>query len=377
MKICVIGKGTSSILTTLKLIQHGHSVVVYSDPNIPHILVGESTTPQVTNLLKDVAGITVSDLVDEQLASFKMGIEFVGWGNKKYFKHPFLNETAMHFTTKNFNDAVWSHLELKFGVEFIEEKVENYSIQNNEIEVNGKRYDFIIKCSGFSNENLKPTNFETVNSVVTFKKPSIENPNFTIHRATEDGWQFELPFPHENESHCGYLYNTKYTTKESVEKKIEYPITGSFSWKPQYSPVLLENAFAAVNGNACLFFEPLQALSLHYYVDFAQYICEFLKDRSEQNYYYTNNLYRNEVYSYEYSIAFHYSNGSKYQTKFWKEIKNKVDNFFTKTPNGDINNLIDNCICDSKYQTSYSRIGCFSNKDLKYLISGLYNYVFI
>lgn len=377
MDVCVIGRGSSSIITTLKLLQRGHKVTVHYDPNIPHIIVGESTTPQLADLIEDVTGITVSHLVDDELASFKLGVHFIGWGPRDNYKYPFINQSAMHFMTDKFNDAFWSYLQIKFGVNLIGERVDSYHVENDKVMINGNQYDFLVRCSGFPSNNLKPTRFETVNSVVVFNKPEIEDPLFTLHRATEDGWQFELPFPNQNVSHCGYLYNNKYISKKEVEKKINYPILGSFSWKPQFSPFLLESAFVAVNGNSALFFEPLQALSLHYYVDFAEYICNFLDNRSEQNYYYTNNLYRNEVYSYEYTIAFHYNAGSKYKSKFWKNTKRSAEEIFSKSPNGDINFVVDNIVCDSKYQTQYSRIGCFTSKDTKLLVSGLYDYTFV
>jgi len=53
MKIAVIGKGTASIITTLVLLQNGHEVVVYYDPNSKHLPVGESTTPHISFLLYD------------------------------------------------------------------------------------------------------------------------------------------------------------------------------------------------------------------------------------------------------------------------------------------------------------------------------------
>ena len=56
MKVAVLGRGTSSIITTLQLLKHNHEVTVFYDPNLPHINVGESTTVPIANLLYDVLG---------------------------------------------------------------------------------------------------------------------------------------------------------------------------------------------------------------------------------------------------------------------------------------------------------------------------------
>ena len=62
MKVAVLGRGTSSIITTLQLLKHNHEVTVFYDPNLPHINVGESTTVPIANLLYDVLGLNTHDL---------------------------------------------------------------------------------------------------------------------------------------------------------------------------------------------------------------------------------------------------------------------------------------------------------------------------
>ena len=124
MNVAVIGRGTSAIINVLVLLKNNHKVTVFYDPSKPHISVGESTTPPIGNLICDVLGLSIHELVKRGYFSYKMGINFVGWGCKDKFEHQFPNTTmAHHFDTNDFNSFVCDLLKDK-GVKFIPKRVE-------------------------------------------------------------------------------------------------------------------------------------------------------------------------------------------------------------------------------------------------------------
>lgn len=97
MKIAIIGKGTSSIITALTCLKYNHKVSIFYDPETPHTIVGESTTPHIQELVYEVLGISVHELVDKEIFSYKMGINFVNWGCGKSFHHNFGGKITLEF----------------------------------------------------------------------------------------------------------------------------------------------------------------------------------------------------------------------------------------------------------------------------------------
>ena len=64
MRIAIVGKGTSAIISALVCIKHGYEVDIFFDPNKPPINVGESTTPNIGGLLNEVLDICIGELID-------------------------------------------------------------------------------------------------------------------------------------------------------------------------------------------------------------------------------------------------------------------------------------------------------------------------
>ena len=79
MRIAIVGKGTSAIISALVCIKHGYEVDIFFDPNKPPINVGESTTPNIGGLLNEVLDICIGELIDAGIVSFKNGIKFINW----------------------------------------------------------------------------------------------------------------------------------------------------------------------------------------------------------------------------------------------------------------------------------------------------------
>lgn len=337
MKISIIGKGTSSILTTFKLIERGHKVSIYFDPENPHISVGESTTPRFATTICRGLKQRLTDLYQDDVISHKMGVKFINWGsaNESFINNFDENFYSFHFESGIFNPYCHSYLENSGLVDYFSEKVNEYEIKNDQIIINNREYDFLISCSGWSVESdyYKPI-FETVNSAILHTKNSLdEDFLFTLHTATEHGWQFGLPFPKRNVTKCGYLYDRNITPYEDVIRENPHlKECKKIEWNQKYSKKLIQNKFHAFNGNKLFFFEPLQALSLDFYLREAENICNFLEDRSLENYFLINKSYLNDMWDLQFILSFHYMFGSKYKTSFWTNVSKNSKHFFDSSP---------------------------------------------
>lgn len=375
MNIAILGKGTSSLITAIVCLLRGHNVSVYYDPNKEYLSVGESTTPHFANLLRNAFGICIHDLVDANLASFKTGIKFVNWGKGKTFKHPFANNAmAFHFLTKDLNPFVVNLLESK-GVKFYPQRVDSYTDNSNTVNVNGKEYDFLISCVGWADScDYKQPFVETVNSAVTFTKSEVDSDLvYTIHKATEDGWEFGLPFPQRGITKCGYLFNNNFINVDAVKQKLKnYDVKSTWEWKPRYCKSLIQSEFVAYNGNRLFFFEPLQALSLYYTFRFADLICNYLDNKSGRVKTKINCNYLFEIHQYQQTISWHYRYGSSFETPYWRNVVEKSNDFLHSTSSGDLDIYMNLLKSDKSYKdTDFSTVGIFSYRDMDYIISGM------
>ena len=92
-KIVIVGGGTSGWLSASMLCHHFKpelcQVQLIESEDIGTIAVGESTVPPFVGLIQRL-GINEQEFIRATQATYKLGIEFVGWHqrNKKYF-HPF------------------------------------------------------------------------------------------------------------------------------------------------------------------------------------------------------------------------------------------------------------------------------------------------
>lgn len=378
MKIAVIGKGTASIITSLNMLERGHDVTIFFDPNTPHLNVGESTTPIIGSLLYRTLGLSIHEMVRNGIFSYKMGINFQGWGKSGNFYHDFdSNGMAHHFETVPFNSFIHDFLEKKKVFEYIAERVDGIEVEDDGVIVNNRVFDFVINCAGWSSDfEYETPSFETVNSAVTFKKKYDYADTHTLHLATEDGWQFGLPFPQQGIFKCGYLYNKNQISEDEVREKLkDEEIAFGISWTPKYAPVMLDSPRSGMNGNRLFFFEPLQALSLHYVNTFSEMMADYLDEPTLANKDLINTKYRHEIWSYELSLAFHYSNGSIHDSAFWADVEQRAKAMFGGTLNGRPSSLKHNVTYDALHvgigNGGYSKIGIFEWPDVKTVYEGM------
>lgn len=364
MNIAIIGKGTSAIITALRLMTSGHDVEFFYDPDKKPLSVGESTTPHIQGLIFEALDISIGDLADAGIVSYKNGIKYRDWGKGGSFRHHFHGgEVAFHFETGILNDFIHNHLEKELNIPYYAERVDDYEIDvDNKVIINDRDFDFVVNCAGWNDQSqyYKPV-FQTVNSAILYTKDVIDDPTYTLHTATPDGWEFGLPFPDRGITKCGYLYNNKLSDPQIEGKRI--------SWTPRFSKKLIQNKFEAFNGNRLFFFEPLEALSLLYYHQFAESICEFLKNkRTLSSYQEVNSNYLETITQYTTSLSWYYSYGSIYDTPFWKGVKTRANVYFNSQC---MTNRIDSLL-ESYYaaknldqEGEIFKIGCFGYHDFK------------
>ena len=346
MRVAIIGRGTSAIIQACTML-HLHermeelNISIFYDPDVPPIAVGESSTPHLPYLLKDALGITIDELLEKRIISRKRGVTFINWGTGEPWIHGFGDHynysvdgnsglESFQFDTVIFNEFVSKKL-MEKGVQYIPEKVISQKEHEDLIFINGKPYDFVVNCTGWNYDpdlTITPQ-FHTVNAGYLYRDEdfslteSLAAKDLTVHRATEDGWEFNLPFPHEGVMRKGYLFNTNYiSTEEVVKKMTDRGKNGKvITWRPKRSKYLIETKLSAANGNRLFFVEPLQAYSVLLYIEMGYMAADYMTSKKTEECRSKFNLnYRKLMISYEQELAFHYQYGSVFKdSKFWND----------------------------------------------------------
>ena len=101
-KVCIVGGGTAGWMTAAVLSQwlSQVDVTLVESEEIGTVGVGEATIPHIRNYLA-LAGIDPLKMISETKATFKLGIQFVGWGAE--------GESYIHGFGKIGRDMLWLH----------------------------------------------------------------------------------------------------------------------------------------------------------------------------------------------------------------------------------------------------------------------------
>ena len=101
-KVCIVGGGTAGWMTAAVLSQwlSQVDVTLVESEEIGTVGVGEATIPHIRNYLA-LAGIDQLKMISETKATFKLGIQFVGWGAE--------GESYIHGFGKIGHDMLWLH----------------------------------------------------------------------------------------------------------------------------------------------------------------------------------------------------------------------------------------------------------------------------
>lgn len=360
--IAVVGLGTAGIQSLahfLSQMDNSWTIISISDPSIPIIGIGESTNPTFVTTLEEGAHFSMVEELEKQemLSTIKLGTKYVNWR-----EHSFINA----FAKSSIGIQMDSHL-LKewalprfrsiWGLKFQEIEGNVKEIKNIDdkalVNIDNKEYvyDFVIDCTGFPKTYDEYEIIDGVtNHALIHNKIESHNPLVTEHIATKDGWMFTVPLA--NRLSCGYIFNDKITTVEQAKinfsKEINVPINKLNNIEYKYISYHAKKTIdkrIIKNGNKAMFFEPMFGNSLIGYGLINQSAYRYIVGQiSEQE---ANNICKyNFTFIYE-CIFWHYSQGSLYETDFWKISKNKAKEMIKNS------SIIQDGIKKSKYFNTY------------------------
>jgi len=347
MKICVLGGGTAAAASLLQiqksLTQHRMlDTELYSiyDPNIPITLIGESSTGMLLNSLNvvlDVNDFCMPYVLDEFDGTLR-------WYTHYYWKEA----SGKDFLVKHGTPGIHLNSE-KFSKWFMDKLTNtnpNYKtilgnvtniVQGSQrvvVTVNNEKleFDYLIDCRGTpSKEDLASgkynfPEFESVNSAILYPEFKNYKEEFTSGTVHENGWMFEVPL--QNRKTFGYLYNNNITsTKDAVThfskfKGIDASKCKQVSWQQYYRKNAVDNRILYL-GNKLYFFEPIQALPLHYYMVLSsEFIGSIINGEtgrmleSKMNAFHSENIEKMKD-----MVAFNYCGENKIDSPFWNYAK--------------------------------------------------------
>lgn len=358
MKIGVIGAGTASavsILSVFHALQQRpipkDDVVTISciyDPSIPITQVGESAGNAVQRLLFDVLDFDVLEDIDNFDGTLRWSTKYF-WeeANNKNFQVKY-EQPGFHLNSEKFSKYVVDQLGKTYG-NFIEihDSVSAITQTDKQISVVCKNktydFDFVINCSGTpTKEELdspayRAPKFESVNSVILFPHFEKYNESFTSSYVHKNGWMFGVPLQHRKA--FGYLYNNKITTTDDALahfaeiKGIDTSSLRKFSWKPYYKVEAMTGRELAM-GNRLYFFEPHQAIPLHYYIQLTyefMYNLTVTSDVVSNTNKHINKFHLDNMDDIQDLIALNYQGDNLIESEFWSYARDHAVNRLTNS----------------------------------------------
>ena len=346
-KIAVIGVGSGGIQAICHMLVWLKDVEIYSvyDPKIDIVGIGESTNPGFVSIIQDALDFDLRYDMPDLDATLKFGTEYIDWRPTR-FMNPLLDAgVAIHFNTFKFKEFAFPRLKNKWAGKFFEiqgtvTNIQNVTVNNiakAKVTIDGDEhlFDWVIDCTGFpkqlTDENYVILHDHPVNHCLVHNKIGGDDWRSTRHRATIDGWQFELPLA----TRCsfGYLFNNKITSKDVAKQNfanlinvdiaeldnIEYVFTA-------YHKRKIFDGRIFTNGNGSAFFEPMFANSLWIYNNLNRLFTQLFYSATSE----TEQILNNQAkFLFEQILAMMYLNyhrGSVHDTEFWNNAKKVTNN---------------------------------------------------
>lgn len=331
-KLSIIGNGTAGTLAALHFNKYlpEYDIEVFYSSSIPATSVGEGSQLDFTYSLFNTINFQYKDypLID---ATHKDGISYEGWGDKgDYFHHFPLPHTGAHFNASKFQSVMKEKLQDK--VSYIDQTINSY----DEIDS-----DYIVDCRGTPkelNEEYYKLDSMAVNTAYVVQC-YWDYPQFTHTKAIARpyGWMFAVPLA--NRLSLGYIFNRDINTLEDIKKDIDNPAkelgvelsdTTNYLEFNNYFHKQPFNERILLNGNKNYFLEPLEATSLSTAILVNQLATD--KMANNMNDIDCNKIFNKHMLETELVIMLHYANGSKYDTPFWNNAKQKAWEIFERAP---------------------------------------------
>ena len=319
MKVSIIGKGLSGILTALiwKAQHPNVELELFYDKSIPTEPVGSGSWPNLLALLNDISYRCpqyTSDWNDSLWQSTpKVAIRYEGWGKKDSWAHGFgYNNTAMHFDPQEFQDYFCNS-----GI---------FNVTEKHVEYDDIDADYIYDCGGspFSGRECSSQSIDSyielenpLNRVLLAElPPTMGNVTGTI--ATPHGWCFVIPL--KNRTSLGYLFSSDITSDRTAVRDFRKEfgvdkILDRRSFK-NYCAKTPTDGRTFLNGNKYFFIEPMEASSVTGYLVWLEKTLRYINGEADLDTIVEENqqlIKENANF-----LLYHYVHGSKYKSPFWK-----------------------------------------------------------
>ena len=334
-KVAVLGAGSSGIQSVCHLLTYLPSdweITLIHNPNIPIFGIGESTNGTFINAISMALRINLEKDLAELDGTMKYSTHYVDWREYEFDGPLLMGNSAIHFNTYKLNDFALPRLHTYWSNKFKEICGNATEIINTPhsatVIVDGSElvFDYVMDNRG------RPTSFDdywkpetpTVNrALIHNAEGNGTNWGYTVHKATEDGWMFQVPLTTRISN--GYLFNDTITDIETAKlnfsKHINVPVDQlekiEYKFNPYYAKELVVNRVIK-NGNRAMFFEPMFANSLWNYDRINRLFFDYIQDNNATQ---ANLGFIRHVMNLKDMFYFKYHGGSIYNSKFWNTIK--------------------------------------------------------
>ncbi len=323
------------------------------DSRIPVIGVGEGSWPSLVQELRKLTCLPHETVQKRLNGTRKYGVAFEGWGRRnREFIHYFTPQQvsyAYHLSADTMSDL----LQESARARHIDAKVLNISrVEGGAlVEFEGmasERYDLVFDARGFPKE-LHPDrhidiSFIPTNTAVIRRCPTMVGaegdgpflqPTYTRAVARPHGWIFVIPLTVHTS--YGYIFNRDLSSLAQVESDFDaFLETDGISEFEQRAVIpfpnfvhrqIFDGAVARI-GNAAAFMEPLEAtaiVSAQLQIGMVLHIrlnrpAEHLeRDAPVVNRFLIDNMLRYGLF-----VGWHYSCGSRYDSKFWRHARSRA-----------------------------------------------------
>ncbi|MBE7383677.1 MAG: tryptophan 7-halogenase [Leptolyngbya sp. SIO1E4] len=358
IKVAVIGGGTAGYIAAAHITKHFPQFDLYHiyDSSLPPIGVGEGTTLDFPEWLAEITALTETELQERCHITRKLGIKFENWG----VKYP---EFMQHFQPR----GVYAyHISADKIVELLRDYVSATHIDKKviglrsdgvivDISFSDNTYlqsDIVIDATGFpkslNEEHIKldliPTNAALIRQGPAASEGCVEvelegqiwkynSATRTIARS--HGWIFVIPLT--SRTSYGYVYNHHINSIDEIradfddflaEEAIEVNKQENHLKFPNFAQRTYFDGALFKIGNAASFLEPLEAsaigLTLNQIRSFSHWPLKTLEQNGKRikledshielfNQYLQSSFNSNLLF-----VAWHYSMGSCFETKFWR-----------------------------------------------------------
>ena len=341
--LAVIGTGSAGILSLshfCSVFDNTWDIVSIYDPNIKIIGIGESTNPAFIQNVEYGLNFSMLDDVSKLDGTYKFATRYIDWKDH-YIDSPLLEgRSAIHFNNFKFKEFAFERLNSLWPEKFkvVEGHVESLdNIFNDALQATGVhvkvnedlyRFDYVIDCRGFPKDYTEyhicdnmPVNHCHVHNI---DQPGTWN--YTGHRATVDGWMFEIPLT--TRQSYGYLFNDTITdvetAKQNFSKLINVPVEQlnniEYSFKSYYAKEAVDGRIFK-SGNRFGFFEPMSATSMYMYSRLNALYEKHVIATETSN---LETMLKTNIDAIQLArklqdlICFFYHGGSKHDTEFWR-----------------------------------------------------------